>query len=328
MHVGTQQFTTTELDLEFLARHGVTAKNENFVTFHREYGWDVDELVQKKELCASFGIDMEMVAIPVAQLNVDGGGVPGFMLGKRQEGDREIELVCNMIRQAAEAGIPAIKYYLCEMENQRTDSKAPGRGGSVYSTWDLEEARSRPPRYDKPVSAELNWQRIAHYLERVVPVAEECKVRMACHPCDPWLPPGFRGVDRVLGGAEGFKRFIEICPSDYHGVNLCLGCMAESVLDPCNEVPEIIRYFGSRRKIFLCHFRNIFGGRDKFQEVWPDEGVMNMHRNMQALKEVGYDHMCVPDHAPGHQDPAAPYQAWAYQFGYIKAMIQAVMDEG
>ena len=270
---------------------------------------------------------MEMVAIPIAHLNVNGGEIPNYMLGNREEGDKEIELVCNMLRQAAEAGIPAVKYYLCAMENQRTESKPPGRGNSMYSTWDLEEAKDREPRFDEPVTAEMNWKRIAYFLERVVPVADECQVRMACHPCDPWLPPGYRGVDRVLGGAEGFKRFIEICPSDYCGVNLCLGCMAESSADPMNEVPEIIRYFGSRKKIFLCHFRNIVGGRNKFQEVWPDEGVMNMHRNMQALKEVGYQHMCIPDHAPSHAHPDSMRQGFAYEFGYIQAMIQAVMDE-
>ncbi|MFH1844256.1 MAG: mannonate dehydratase, partial [bacterium] len=232
------------------------------------------------------------------------------------------------VRQVAEAGIPAIKYYLCAIENQRTDSKPLGRGGSVYSTWNLEEAKDREQRYAEVVTAETNWERITYFLERVIPVATQCKVRMACHPCDPWLPPGYRGVDRVMGGADGFKKFIEICPSPYHGLNLCLGCMAESVEDPANEVPEIIRYFGSRKKIFLCHFRNIFGGRNKFQEVWPDEGVMNMHRIMQTLKEVGYEHMCVPDHAPGHKSPDSMRQAFAYQFGYIKAMIQAVMDEG
>ena len=223
--------------------------------------------------------------------------------------------------------LPAVKYYLCAMENQRTASTPPGRGNSVYSTWDLEQAQDRGPRFEKPVTAEMNWERITCFLERVIPVAEECRVRMACHPCDPWLPPGYRGVDRVLGGPEGFRRFIEIVPSDYCGVNLCLGCMAEASTDPCNEVPGIIRYFGSRRKIFLCHFRNIVGGRSKFQEVWPDEGVMNMHRNMQALKEVGYQHMCVPDHAPGHKEPGAGRQGFAYEFGYIRAMIQAVMDE-
>ena len=325
MHVGTQQFTTSDHDLEFLARHGVTAKNENNITFHREYGWDVKELIEKKERCERFGVDMEMVAIPVHSLGVDGCSTPHYMRGQYDEGEREIDLVCNMIRQAAEAGIPAVKYFLCEMENQRTESVPLGRGNSRYSTWDLEKADDSP-RYDEPVTAEQNWERITHYLERVVPVAEECGVRMACHPCDPWLPPGFKGVDRVLGGPEGFRRFITICESDYHGVNLCLGCMAEASTDPRNEVPEIIRYFGSRNKIFLCHFRNIVGGRNKFQEVWPDEGVMSMHRNIRALQEVGYPHMVVPDHAPGHPDSDA-YQAWAYEFGYIQAMIQSVTDE-
>ena len=325
MHVGTQQFSTSDHDLEFLARHGVTAKNENNITFHREFGWDVKELIEKKEKCERFGVDLEMVAIPVHSLGVDGCSTPNYMRGQYDEGDQEIDLVCNMIRQAAEAGIPAVKYFLCEMENQRTESTPPGRGNSRYSTWDLEKADDSP-RYDEPVTAEQNWERITHYLERVVPVAEECKVRMACHPCDPWLPPGFKGVDRVLGGPEGFRRFITICESDYHGVNLCLGCMAEASTDPRNEVPEIIRYFGSRDKIFLCHFRNIVGGRNKFQEVWPDEGVMSMHRNIGALDEVGYPHMVVPDHAPGHPDSDG-YQAWAYEFGYIQAMIQSVTDE-
>ncbi len=325
MHVGTQQFSTSDHDLEFLARHGVTAKNENNITFHREYGWDVKELIEKKERCERFGVDMEMVAIPVHSLGVDGCSTPHYMRGRYDEGDKEIELVCNMIRQASEAGIPAVKYFLCEMENQRTESVPLGRGNSRYSTWDLEKADDSP-RYDEPLTAEQNWERITYYLERVVPVAEECKVRMACHPCDPWLPPGFKGVDRVLGGPEGFRRFITICESDYHGVNLCLGCMAEASTDPRNEVPEIIRYFGSRNKIFLCHFRNIVGGRNKFQEVWPDEGVMSMHRNIRALQEVGYPHMVVPDHAPGHPDSDA-YQAWAYEFGYIQAMIQSVTDE-
>ena len=175
MHVGTQQFNTSDKDLEYLARHGVFNKNENFITFHRAYGWDVKELKEKKEKCAQFGVDMEMVAIPLAHLNVNGGSIPNFMLGNYEEGDKEIELVCNMIKQVAEAGIPAIKYFLCAMENQRTESKPPGRGGSQYSTWNLEEADSTTPRFDEPVTAEMNWARITYFLERVIPVATEYK---------------------------------------------------------------------------------------------------------------------------------------------------------
>ena len=324
LHVGTQRFTTSDRHLEFLARYGVNSMAANDITFHRDRGWDVEELAQKREKCKSHGVDMEMVALPLHKLNEDGDQVPNYMRGDWEKGEVEIELVCNMVRATAEAGIPAIKYFLCEMENQRTESIPPGRGDVQYSTWDLSKADADTPRYDNPVTAEQNWERVTFFLERVIPVATECKVRMACHPCDPWLPPGYKGVDRVLGGAEGFKRLVEICPSPYHGLNLCLGCMAESVEDPATEVPEIIRYFGERRKIHLVHFRNIFGGRGNFQEVWPDEGVMDMFVLMKTLKEVGYPHMVIPDHAPGHDAPGSPEQAFAYQFGYIKAMLQAV----
>jgi D-mannonate dehydratase len=159
------------------------------------------------------------------------------------------------------------------------------------------------------------------------PVAIEYKIRMACHPCDPWLPPGYRGVDRVLGGFEGFKRLIEICPSPYHGLNLCLGCMAESVEDPAREVPEIIRYFGQRKKIHLIHYRNIIGKRNKFQEVFQDNGVMNMHKIMQVMKEIEYPYMFVEDHEPSHPDDPGGRQSAAFQWGYMIAMLQAVNDE-
>jgi len=36
--------------------------------------------------------------------------------------------------------------------------------------------------------------------------------------------------------------------------------------DPGREIYDVIRYFGSRQKIFNVHFRNIRGGRDRFQE--------------------------------------------------------------
>ncbi len=327
VHVGTQRFTTSDEHLAFLARHGVNSMSVSDITFHRDRGWDTQEIADKRDKCARYGIDMEMVELPIRHLNQDGGPVPHYMLGDWQEGDKEIASVCQMVRAAADAGIPAVKYFLCAMENQRTESVPLGRGNVRYSTWDLSKADAETPRYEKQITAEHNWERITYFVERVIPVATQCKVRMACHPCDPWLPAGYKGVDRVLGGAEGFKRLIEICPSPYHGLNLCLGCMAESVLDPANEVPDIIRYFGKKNKIHLVHFRNIIGGRNKFQEVWPDEGVINMYTLMVTLKEVGYPHMVVPDHAPQHPAPGSFEQAFAYQFGYVKAMIQAVNSE-
>ena len=92
---------------------------------------------------------------------------------------------------------------------------------------------------------------------------------------------------RVLGTVEGMKRFIDISPSPYHGLNLCLGTTAEMMRDPRREIHDVISYFGERRKIFNIHFRNIRGRRDEFQETFPDEGDMDMVAVMRSLKRVG-----------------------------------------
>ena len=224
------------------------------------------------------------------------------------------------------AGIPAVKYNLSLISVLRTES-TPGRGGTTYCTWRLAEAlkEQRPLTRAGGVSADEMWERITYFLERVVPVAEEYKIRLACHPHDPGVPPEwFNGVARVLGTVDGMKRLVEIHDSPYHGLNLCLGTTAEMLQDPAREIRDVIRYFGQRKKIFNIHFRNIRGTRDEFQEVFPDEGDMDMHEVMKTLNEVDYPYMVMPDHLPRHPDDPGRRQAFAFGYGYIKALIHAV----
>ena len=86
----------------------------------------------------------------------------------------------------------------------------------------------------------------------------------------------------------------------------------------------MINYFGERRTIFNIHFRNIHGRRDDFQETFPDEGDMGMVAVMRSLKRVGYSFMVMPDHLPQHADDPQGDQAFAFGYGYIKALLQAV----
>ena len=136
MHIGTQRFSTSDEHLEFLARCGVTnmaINDAREITPDPSRGWTVEEIVEKKEKAAKHGITVEMVALPVQHLNVDGGFVPEFMRGNRKDGEKEIEIACDMVRVAADAGVPALKYFLCEMENQRTESVPPrARGHSLF----------------------------------------------------------------------------------------------------------------------------------------------------------------------------------------------------
>jgi len=86
----------------------------------------------------------------------------------------------------------------------------------------------------------------------------------------------------------------------------------------------VIRYFGQRGRIFNVHFRNIRGCRDDFREVYPDEGDIDMPQVMKILKEVGYTGMVMPDHMPTLAEDPGQLQGFAFAFGYIKALIEAV----
>jgi mannonate dehydratase len=91
------------------------------------------------------------------------------------------------------------------------------------------------------------------------------------------------------------------------------------------DVPEVIRYFGRRKKIFYVHFRNVVGKVPKYTEVFPYEGDGDMVANLKALKEVGYEGYVVPDHhfgLAGDSDWHRCSRAW--QVGYIKGLMQVL----
>ena len=247
--------------------------------------------------------------------------------GKSPERDREIDLVCEMLRTAARAGIDSLRYNTCVLPIDRTEEEE-GRGGYYYTAFRLDKvpaAEQAQLSEAGRVTAEMHWERIEYLLERMIPVAAEFNVRMGNSQEDPPTPPGYKGVDKVLNDYEGMKRFIEIQRSPYHGWNFCVGSIAEMLEDSANEVYPFIEYFGSRKTIFLVHYRNLMGQRYSFREALPDEGDMDFYRVLKALKDVGYCYGIDPDHVPRtDDDPKGTYQAHAYCFGYINAMIQAV----
>jgi mannonate dehydratase len=86
----------------------------------------------------------------------------------------------------------------------------------------------------------------------------------------------------------------------------------------------VIRWFGERGKIFNVHFRNIKGKKLDFMEAFPDEGDMHMPRALAAYRDVGYPYMLMPDHVPqiDGRDPSGV--AFAYCYGYIQALLDAL----
>jgi len=299
--------------------------------------WDAAYLSSFREKIESFGLTLDMIGLPIntvmtheyfaAGRPTDGSGLgpaPHIMLGKSPERDREIDRVCENIRACSEAGIPAAKYNLTFLPVMRTE-RTEGRGGSSNSTFRFAEADQNPPlTIAGHVSEDEYWERIDYFLERVVPVAAECKVRIACHPHDPPTPPGYLGITRVFGTVEGYKKFVMMHESPYHGVNFCQGTVCEMLEDPGKEIYDVIRWFGERKKIFNVHFRNIRGKRYDFVEVFPDEGDVDMLKAAQVYKDVDYLYMIMPDHVPWISGENRQGVGFAFAAGYIQALLQAV----
>ena len=250
--------------------------------------------------------------------------------------DEQIENWCKTLRNMGAAGIPILGYHFMPLGIWRTSQDTRGRGGAHVTSFDMELAKNAPllaksihPGVDTsllpastyhPINDEEMWENFTYFLKAVIPVAEEEGVKMGLHPDDPPVP-SLGGVARIMRNVEAFKRVIEIVPSDYNGLVFCQGSFSEMG----TNVIEAIRYFGSRKKIFYVHFRNVRGTADNFAETFIDEGQTDMFETIKAYKEVGFDGPILDDHVPRIVDDTHwGHRSRAYSMGYIKALIDTV----
>ncbi|MDP6039800.1 MAG: mannonate dehydratase [Candidatus Latescibacteria bacterium] len=336
MYIGTQGGFSEDVHLEVLSQLGVN--NIDTTPGIPLNEWTTDTLVSMRERCAKYGINLEMTHIISSGGALKDSSTGKIFLKPSDERERQIDLVCNVIRMASEAGLRGLNYNITILGHMRTE-RTLGRGGASLSTFDyaelMDEGRAGEDTQTKniefedgPADADEMRERIDHWLQRVIPVAEEYKIQLACHPSDPGIgySTTYRGVERVMGMVDGFKKLVDLYDSPYNGINFCIGCMSEALENPVEDIYDVIRYFGERKKIFNIHYRNIKGGLRKFTEVFPDEGDVNMLKALRTLKEVDYPYMIMPDHVPHISGPEAGRVAFAYTFGYIHAMLQAVNE--
>ncbi len=332
MKVGCQHGGTGKENLEFLARHGVFNMDGGSPKVIPGVGWDLDDSMAKREACEKYGISLDAYHLPLSSAGIEHVATPNIMLGKSPERDREIEMIQQMISVAGKTGVKSLNYNTIIHVILRTGRTLdPTRGNASYNTWNYEEAlkRNEPKTIAGDVSIDEMYERITYLLDRLIPVAEEYKVQLANHIADPPTPVGYRGITRWNSPDvfEGIKRFAQLYDSPYHGFNLCLGSTAEGLKDPKTEILPIIKWVGERNQIFNIHLRNIKGGWNNFQEVYPDNGDMDFVTVLKGLRDVGYSAMVMPDHIPHHEDPASGLQGHAFAFGYIKGLIAAIGSE-
>src|SRR5690606_33828511 len=119
--------------------------------------------------------------LPLSSAGIDRISTPNIMLGKSPQRDREIEMIQQMIEVAAKTDVRLLLYNTIILPILRTGRTVdPSRGNASYSTWDYEEAKKKnePNFIDQVVDIDEMYERITYFLDRVLPVAEEFKVKL------------------------------------------------------------------------------------------------------------------------------------------------------
>lgn len=241
--------------------------------------------------------------------------------------DEDIERYCQTLRNIGAAGIPIVCYnFMTVFGWLRTSVTTRTRGGAKVTSFDYDLIKKAPLTELGEISDQELWDNFRYFLERVIPVAEEAKVKMALHPDDPPLSP-IRGISRIIRSVEAFDKVLEMLPSEYNGLTFCQGCFAEMGVD----IPETIHHFGD--KIFFVHFRDVKGAVPKFEEAFHDDGKTDMFAAMRTYREIGFTGPMRPDHVPtlegeGEGRPGYTMMGRLHAVGYMKGLMEAAARVG
>ena len=263
--------------------------------------------------------------------------------------DERIEEFLNYLRFLGKAGIPYMTYGFEGNGNWRSGT-ATSKRGYLASDCDLNSPTfhggwngtvyKEPLSHGRVFSRDEIWDNYTYFIKKVGPVAEESGVKVGIHPDDP-PQPILAGVPRLFTSFEGYKRAIEIANSPNVGVCLCVGSWLEGGSKTGADPVQMIKYFGSRKKLFKIHFRNVTQPLPHFTETLMDDGYYDMYKVMEALADVNFDGIVIPDHIPefvgsaaaraqatglGHMGPMLPDPGLAYSLGYMNATLKAVMS--
>lgn len=250
--------------------------------------------------------------------------------------DADIEKVIQSIRAAGNVGLPVVEYNWYAHRAMEGYFEETGRAGAGWTGFDYERMKGLPPLPEEGAhTLDEMWSNITYFLKAVVPEAQKAGVRLALHPNDPPAPTS-RGSEQIMGTIQGWKKLAEIVDSPSNGITFDCGVTREMGGDPV----EVCDWFGSRDRINHVHFRNVKVQKryERYTEVFLDEGDNDMFAVMKALVKNRYTRLVYPEH-PRAIDydrerpdfrPQYPggggYAAYAFNVGYTRAMMQAVLS--
>ena len=228
-----------------------------------------------------------------------------------------IDNFCENIRRLSAVGVKCICYnFMPVFDWLRSDLKKKLPDGSNALSYDDATVLSLDPlkselslpgwdeSYTKDgltalmekyssITEEKLWENFAYFINKIVPVCEQCDVNMAIHPDDP--PWGIFGLPRIITGLESYRKMLKINDSTRNGITLCFGSLGA---DPQNDIENIIKEIGCKY-IHFVHARNIkITGERCFEEsAHPSDcGSIDMYALLKALHAGGFDGFIRPDH--------------------------------
>jgi mannonate dehydratase len=257
--------------------------------------------------------------------------------------DEQMEMLKKILRNMGRAGIPILGYNFTIAGVWGRKTTTASRGGATSPgfhdppqppipdgmVWnriydpDLYDEEN-PKGYAGQISHEEFWQRFEAFLAEILPVAEESGVTLALHPDDPPMPT-LRGTPRLIYGPDHYQRMLDISPSPSNGMNPCVGTMAEMAE---GDIYDMVDRYSRTGRVAFVHFRNVRGKVPHYDEVFIDEGDVDMIRVLRILKKNGFDGTITPDHSPNFSGQTNWHTARAFTLGWLNAAIGIVEREG
>lgn len=170
------------------------------------------------------------------------------------------------------------------------DSNSNGYAMPGWETERMGEIKELFEKY-KGITEDDLWNNLQYFLEKIIPVCEECDVKMAIHPDDP--PWGIFGLPRIIKDIDSLKKLLKLVDSPYNGITFCTGSLGANLE---NDLPSMIRQVGDR--IYFAHLRNIKVDGRHFNETshLSADGSLDLYEIVKALQDVGFDGYIRPDH--------------------------------